>query len=108
MSGDELRVSAAPLGNLAARHARAAADARAATLSPDGVCAAVRTTHGSVATPTSSALEAVLVSRQDAGAKVAETSAALCDNLTGAATRYERTDDAAGSALNAQMRVGEP
>ncbi|RAV08219.1 ESX-1 secretion-associated protein [Mycolicibacterium sp. GF69] len=108
MSGDELRVSAAHLGELAERQATAAADARVATLRPEGVDAAVRSTHGSIAAPTASALDSVLASRRSAGANIADASAALCDKLTDAAARYDRTDDSAGSALNAQMRQVRP
>lgn len=106
MSRDDLRASATHLGELADRQAGVAADARAATRSDEGVDAAVRSSHGSIAAPTSAALETVLAFRRSAGAKVADVSAALHDKLVNAAGRYERTDDEAGSALDAQMRDG--
>ena len=105
MSGDDLRVSAAHLGELAARHARAASDARAVTEAVGGVDAAVRNTHGSIATPTSTALDAVLASRRNTGANVAGVSDSLCDKLVDAARRYDRTDTTAGSAFDAQLRA---
>jgi hypothetical protein len=106
MSGDDLRVSVAHLDELAARHARAAADARAATEAVGGVDAAVRNTHGSIATPTSGALDAALAARRNAGANVADSSDTLCDKLADAAQRYGRTDTAAGSGLDAHMQAG--
>lgn len=108
MSGDDVRVSATHLNDLAARQARTAAEARAAARSAEGIDAAVRNTHGRIATSTSGALDSVLASRDKVGAKIADASAALSDDLTDAAARYDRTDEAAASALNAQMRTGQP
>jgi hypothetical protein len=106
MSGDELRVTTAHLADLAAQQSRAAAETRSATSAVDGVDAAVRTSHGSVASATAGALEAVLAARSSAGTKVAGISDALCDKLSDAAKRYAKTDDASSSALGAQMQTG--
>lgn len=103
MSRDDLRVTTAHLGDLAVRQGRAAAEIRSATASVDGVDAAVRSTHGSIASATASAVEGVLAARRTAGTRMAETSDGLSDKLTQAAQRYDRADDALGGALEAQM-----
>ncbi|MGV0788956.1 type VII secretion target [Mycolicibacterium sp. XJ2] len=105
---EDVRVSAAHLGDLAARHDRAAADTRAMNRAVDGMQAAVENTHGIIAAPTADALDAVLTSRDHAGVTAAESSAALSAELTDAAALYERTDEAAASALTAQMQTGQP
>ncbi|KUI21492.1 hypothetical protein AU193_03645 [Mycobacterium sp. GA-1285] len=108
MSGDDVRASAAHLGDLAARHARTAADTRAMSRAADGIQAAVTNTHGTIAASTSDALDAVLTSRDHAGVAASDSSAALSDMLIEAAARYDRTDEAAASALNTQMQTGRP
>ncbi|HEX2284934.1 MAG TPA: type VII secretion target [Mycobacterium sp.] len=106
MSGDDLRVTTTHLGELAGRQARAAAEARYATFAVEGVDAAVRSTHGSVASATASALEAVLAARRSAGMRVAAISDDLCDKLSVAAKRYDQVDDALRGTLDRQMQTG--
>lgn len=107
MSGDDLRVTTAHLGDLAAKQGRAAAEIRSATMLADGVDAAVRSTHGSVASATASAVTAVLAARSSAGAKMAAISDELCDRLTEAAKRYEHADNAMSRILRTQMQTGQ-
>jgi hypothetical protein len=107
MSGDDLRVTTAHLGALAGMQGRAAAEIRSATMLADGVDAAVRSTHGSVASETASAVTAVLAARSSAGAKMAAISDELCDKLTEAAKRYEQSDDAMSRILRTQMQTGQ-
>lgn len=107
MSGDDLRVTTAHLGDLAGKQGSAAAEIRSATMLADGVDAAVRSTHGSVASATANALTAVLAARSSAGAKMAAISDELCDKLTDAAKRYEHTDDAMSRILRTQMQTGQ-
>ncbi|SEH56061.1 Excreted virulence factor EspC, type VII ESX diderm [Mycolicibacterium rutilum] len=104
MSGEELRVTTAHLSELAVRHERAAHETRSATVATEGVDAAVKNTHGSIASATSSALDAVLSSRHSAGDRMANVSDTLRDKLTDAAKRYGSTDEAQGSALDSQVR----
>jgi hypothetical protein len=106
MSRDDLRVTTAHLGDLTAHQDRAAADLRSATLAVDGADAAVRSTHGSIAAATASAVEAVLSSRRYAGTRMAAFSDELCDNLADAAKRYDRTDEAMGGALASRLPAG--
>jgi hypothetical protein len=107
MSGDDLRVTTAHLGELAVKQGRAAGGIRSATLLTEGAEAAVRTTHGSIAAASVSALAAVLAARRSAGSKMAEVSDALCDKLTEAANRYDQADDAMSGILRAQMQTGQ-
>lgn len=106
MSGDNLSVTTAHLADLARQHARAAAETRFATSAVDGVDAAVRSTHGIVASATANALEAVLAARRSAGMRMAAISDDLGDKLSDAAKRYDRVDDALGGALDPQMQTG--
>lgn len=108
MSGDDVRVSAAHLADLAARHACTASEAKAAARSVEGLGDALRNTHGDIAASTAGALGAVLDSRQRAGAKLVDASGALSGALADALARYERTDEAAASALNPQMQADRP
>ncbi|WP_094287064.1 type VII secretion target [Mycobacterium lehmannii] len=105
---DDVRVSAAHLGDLAARHDRAAADTRAMSRASDDIQAGVENTHGTIAAPTADALDAVLTSRDHAGVAAAQSSVALSDELTDAAALYGRTDEAAASELTAQMQTDQP
>ena len=58
MSGDDLRVTTAHLDELAVQQVRAAAaDIRSATFAVEGVDAAVRSTHGIIASATAGAVE---------------------------------------------------
>ncbi|MGE2718958.1 type VII secretion target [Mycolicibacterium celeriflavum] len=107
MSGDDVRVSPAHLGDLAARHALAASDAGAAARSVDGIPSAVRNTHGTIAASTADALADVLDLRDRAGTTVVDTFAVLSDKLADAAARYDRADEVAASALTAQMRTDQ-
>ena len=107
MSGDDLRVTTAHLGELAVKQGRAAGGIRSATLLAEGADAAVRTTHGSIASASANALEAVLAARRSAGTKMAEISEALCDKLTEAAMRYGQVDNAMSGVLRAQMQAGQ-
>ncbi|MGV0791349.1 type VII secretion target [Mycolicibacterium sp. XJ1819] len=105
MPGDDLRVTTVHLGQLAAQHASAAAETRAATHAVDGVDAALRITHGAIAAAATGAVEAVLAARRSAGTRMAAISDGLSEKLTDAATRYDRIDDAMGGALDIQMRT---
>jgi hypothetical protein len=107
MSGDDLRVTLAHLRELAVRQGRAAAGIRSAAILAEGADAAVRNTHGSVASASGSALAAVLVARRSAGAKMAAISDDLCDKLTEAAKRYDQADDAMSGVLGGQMQSGQ-
>ena len=107
MSGDELWVTTAHLGELAVKQGRAADEIRSATLLAEGVEAAVRTTHGSVASASASALAAVLVARRSAGAKIAAISDDLCDKLTEAAKRYDWVDSTMSGNLGQQVQSGQ-
>ena len=107
MSGDDLRITTAHLGDLAVKQARAAADIRSATMLAEGADAAVRSTHGNIASASASALTAVLAARRSAGSKMAAISDDLCDKLTQAAKRYDRADDAMSGTLRTQMQAGQ-
>jgi hypothetical protein len=106
MSGDDLRVTTAHLGDLAAKQGKAAAQTRAATYAVEGVDTAVRTTHGSIASATASAVEAVLAARRGAGTKMAAISDDLSDKLADAAKRYDQVDDSLGARLDDEMQTG--
>ncbi|KUI45891.1 hypothetical protein AU198_17990 [Mycobacterium sp. GA-1199] len=108
MSDDDLRVSAAHLDDLAARHDRTATGTLAISRIADDLQAAIANTHGTIAAPAAGALDAVLTSRDHAGALAAESSATLSDELTDAAARYERADDAAASTLSTLMQTDQP
>jgi hypothetical protein len=105
MSGDDLRVTTAHLGELAVQQGRAAVGIRSATFLAEGVDAAVRSTHGSIASASAGALAAVLAARRSAGTKMAAISDELCDKLTEAAKRYDQVDDAMSGALRTQMQT---
>jgi hypothetical protein len=107
MSGDDLRVTTAYLGELAVKQGRAAVGIRSATILPEGADAAVRSTHGSIASVSATALAAVLAARRGAGTKMAAISDELCDKLAEAAKRYDQADDAMSGALRAQMQAGQ-
>ena len=104
MSGDELRVTTAHLGQLAVKQGRVAVGIRSATMLAEGADAAVRSTHGSIASASASALAAVLAARRSAGTKMAAISDDLCDRLAEAAKRYDQVD----GALGAQIQAGQP
>jgi hypothetical protein len=106
MSGDDLRVTTAHLGELSAKQAKAAAETRAATYAVEGVDAAVRSTHGSIASATADAVQAVLSVRRRAGAKMAAMSEDLSDNLADTASRYGRADDMSRGRLDNEMQTG--
>jgi Excreted virulence factor EspC, type VII ESX diderm len=107
MSGDDLRVTTAHLGELSAKQDRAAVGIRSATILADGAATAVRTTHGSIASASAGALEAVLAARRTAGTKMAAISDGLCDKLSEAAKRYDQADDAMSAALREQRKAGQ-
>jgi hypothetical protein len=107
MSGDDLRVTTAHLGELAVKQGRAAVGIRSATIAAEGTEAAVRSTHGSVASASVSALAAVLAARRSAGTKMAAISDDLCDKLAEAAKRYDQVDEAMSGTLGTQMQVGQ-
>jgi hypothetical protein len=107
MSGDDLRVTTAHLDELAVKQGCAAVGIRSATMLADGADAAVRTTHGSIASASASALAAVLAARRSAGAKMAAISDELCDRLSDAAKRYDHTDEAMSVVLRTQMQIGQ-
>jgi Excreted virulence factor EspC, type VII ESX diderm len=107
MSGDDLRVTTAHLGELAVKQGRAAVGIRSATIAAEGVEAAVRSTHGSIASASVSALAAVLTARRGAGSKLAAISDELCDKLAEAAKQYDLADEAMSATLGTQMQVGQ-
>jgi hypothetical protein len=107
MSGDDLRVRTAHLGELAVKQGRAAVGIRSATTLAEGAEAAVRSTHGSIAAASASALAAVLAARRSAGAKMAAISDDLCDKLAEAAKHYDQADDAMSGILRTQMQAGQ-
>ena len=107
MSGDDLRVTTAHLGELAVQQGRAAGGIRSATIRAEGADAAVRNTHGSIASASANALAAVLVARRSAGTKMAAVSEDLCDKLIEAAKRYDQLDNAMSVVLREQMQPGQ-
>jgi hypothetical protein len=107
MSGDELRVTTADLGDLAAKQDRAAEGIRSAVSLPEGTDTAVRNTHGAIASASAGALVAVLAARRSAGSRMAAISDDLCDKLTEAAKRYERSDESMGVILRSQAQIGQ-
>jgi hypothetical protein len=106
MSGDDLRVTTGHLVDLAGKQARASAETRSAAYAVEGVDAAIRSTHGSIASATAGAVEAVLSVRRGAGTKMAAISDDLGHKLTDAAKRYGQIDDSLGGALDRQMQTG--
>ena len=107
MSGDELRVATAYLGDLAVKQGRAADGIRSATLMAAEAAEAVRQTHGAIASASASALSAVLAARQSAGMRTAAISDDLCDKLTEAAKQYDSADDSMSAVLRNRMRIGQ-
>jgi hypothetical protein len=106
MSGDDLRVTTAHLIELTVQQVRATVDIRSATFAVEGVDAAVRSTHGIIASATADAVSAVVAARRGAGRKVAAVSDDLGHKLTEAAKRYDQMDDAMRGALDGQVRPG--
>lgn len=107
MSGDDLHVTTTHLGELADKQRHAAVEIRSATMLAEGAEAAVRSTHGSVAAASATAVTAVLAARRSAGAKMAAIADDLCDKLTDAAKRYEYTDGAVSGNLRTRMQTGQ-
>src|SRR5689334_5083794 len=107
MSGDDLRVATAHLGDLAVKQGRAAVGIRAATLMADGADGVVRQTHGAIASASADALAAVLAARRNAGMRMAAVSDDLRDKLTEAANRYDRADEAMSGTLRSQTQLGQ-
>ena len=107
MSSGDLRVTTTHLGELAVKQGRAAVGIRSATMLVEGADAALRSTHGSIASASANALEAVLAARRNAATKMAAISDGLCDKLTEAAKRYDQADDAMSDALREQMQTGQ-
>jgi hypothetical protein len=106
MSGDDLRVTTAHLNELTVQQVQVAADTRSATAAAEGVDAAVRSTHGIIASATAGAVSAVVAARRSAGMKVAAISDDLGHKLAAAAQRYDQIDDAMGRAVDGQVRPG--
>jgi len=106
MSGDDLRVTTAHLNELTVQQVQVAADTRSATAAAEGVDAAVRSTHGTIASATAGAVSAVVAARRSAGMKVAAISDDLGHKLAAAAQRYDQIDDAMGRAVDGQVRPG--
>ena len=106
MSGDDVRVTTAHLVELTAGQAHAAADIRSATVAVDGVDAAVRTSHGAIASATAGAVAQIVAARRDAGMKMATISDELGGDLAEAARRYDETDAAMSRAMDAQVQPG--
>ena len=106
MSGDDLRVTTAHLNELTVQQARAAADTRSATVAAEGVDAAVRSTHGIIASATAGAVSAVVAARRTAGMKIATISDDLATSWPTPRSATTRCDDAMGRALDGQVRTG--
>ena len=104
MSGDDLRVTTAHLVELTVGQVRAGADIRSATIAVDGVDAAVRSTHGVIASATAGAVDAIVAARRGAGTKMASISDELGGKLADAVRRYDQMDDALGRALDEQVQ----
>lgn len=105
MPGDDLRVTTAHLGDLAVKQSNAAVGIRSAMILTEGADAAVRSTHGTVASATAAALATVLAARRSAGAKTAAISDDLCAKLAEAAKRYDQADEAMSATLRTQMQT---
>jgi hypothetical protein len=103
MSGDDLRVTTAHLDELTVQQARAAAETRSATFRTEGVDAAVRSTHGAIASATAGALSDVVAARHAAGMKIAAISDDLGRRLHEAARRYDQVDGEMGRVLDGQL-----
>lgn len=106
MSGDDLRVTTAHLDELTVQQVRAAAAIRSATVLAEGADAAIRSTHGVIASATAGAVSDIVAARRDAGMKIAAISDDLGHKLKEAARCYDRSDDAAGRLLDEQVRPG--
>jgi len=104
MSRDDVRVTTAHLVELTVGQVQAAADIRAATFAVEGVDAAVRTTHGVIASATAGAVSQIVAARRGAGTKMATISDELGDKLAEAARRYDQMDDAMRRALDEQVQ----
>jgi hypothetical protein len=104
MSGDDLRVTTAHLVELAVEQVRAAADIRSATTAVEGVDAAVRRTHGVIASATAGAVSQILTARRAAGTKMATISDELGGRLAQAARRYDEIDVSMGRTLDEQVQ----
>lgn len=104
MSGDDLRVTTAQLDQLTVQQVRAAAETRSATLLADGVDAAVRSTHGVIASATAGAVSDIVAARRAAGMKIAAISDDLGRKLHEAARRYDQADNAMGRVLDGQVK----
>ena len=102
MSTDDLRVTTAHLVELTVGQVRAAADIRSATFAVEGVDAAVRRTHGVIASATAGAVSQIVAARREAGTKMATISDDLGSRLAEAARRYDQVDDAMGRVLDEQ------
>jgi hypothetical protein len=105
MSGEELRVTTSHLRELAAKHARAAAEIAAATDVVDGVDTSIRISHGVIAWSAAAAVQAIQPVRRAAGNQIAAASHAISEDLAAAAARYERIDGAMGGRLDQEMRT---
>jgi hypothetical protein len=103
MSG-ELEVTTAHLGELAAKHGRAAAEMLSATEVTEGVDTSVRVSHGVISWSTAAAVEAANTARCTAGTTMQDVSGYLEESLQVAARRYDDTDVFAEGALGARMR----
>lgn len=106
MSGDDVRVTTAHLDELTVHQARAATATRSATVLAEGVDAAIRSTHGVIASATAGAVSDIVTARRDAGMKIAVISDDLGHKLNEAARRYAQSDDAMGHVLDEQVRPG--
>ena len=99
-----MRVTTAHLVGLTAGQVRAAADIRSATVAVEGVDAAVRRTHGVIASATAGAVSQIVSARREAGMKMATVSDELGAKLAAATRRYDRIDDATGRELDGQVQ----
>lgn len=106
MSGDDLRVTTAHLDELAVHQVRAARATRSATVLAEDMDAAIRSTHGVIASATAGAVSDIVAARRDAGMKIAAISDDLGHKLNEAARRYVRSDDTMGRVLDEQVRPG--
>lgn len=99
MSHAKLVVTPTDLRDLAAVQHRIATEVVSAGRRVLDGDADVLTSHGSVASATAAALQAVQRARADAVSAIAAQAGSLCDHLTGAAHRYEITDHLSGQRL---------
>ncbi|GAB3220385.1 type VII secretion target [Mycolicibacterium hippocampi] len=106
MSRASVKVTTDHLRTLAGRHGQAAVEFSHAGDSVSGVDSGIRTSHGTIASSTARAVEAIQQARHDAANSAADRSRSLGDTLTAAADGYETTDFDSGRRLDELTRRG--